>query len=422
MLTGHVERVSHNEIEGWAADDERPYETVEVSIFVNEHKRAQLACDLGAPELRQIGIWGDGKRGFCLSFPAALGRDATHRVSVRFTATGHSLKGGEVRLSPDGAITEFPMRDDTEAAEMLRLPSPTTPRETFALFPFYQQSLGLGDLLARADFAVRHPRDIQYAVFGALHTTASQEYEFAGTYSPRDHLHELLMSPAFQHELATLVLNAFPEKRRLLFVHTPKCAGSDLSRLLMTRYPSIDRRLMEQRCTSKDALFAALHDLMRALPSFNNIFVRGHIRLDWYLDHGLARPIDRLFTIIRHPVEIALSQTNHVIKRIAADMESGKVCPDTRHWLDLLRLREIPPWPLADLAVHVRRRALRTHEIVTPNPLCYWLGGGDAVTVLTRLAQSGAEVTETSRYNQWLRETWGIESVARLNEGRKFIS
>ena len=55
------------------------------------------------------------------------------------------------------------------------------------------------------------------------------------------------MSAAFQQEVLTLLLNAFPEKRRLLFVHIPKCAGSDLSHHLMTRYPSIDQRLMEER-------------------------------------------------------------------------------------------------------------------------------------------------------------------------------
>ena len=42
--------------------------------------------------------------------------------------------------------------------------------------------------------------------------------------------------------------------------------------------------------------------------------------------------------------------------------------------------------------------------------------------MLERLATSGAEVTETTRYNRWLRESWGIESTTRLNESRKFIS
>jgi hypothetical protein len=48
---------------------------------------------------------------------------------------------------------------------------------------------------------------------------------------------------------------------------------------------------------------------------------------------------------------------------------------------------------LADLAEHVCHKTLRTREIVIANPLCHWLGGGDAATVLERLAASGAEVT-----------------------------
>jgi hypothetical protein len=290
------------------------------------------------------------------------------------------------------------------------------------VFPFFHGSYGLSELLARIDFPGRQPREMRYAVFGGLPLNGDRGDEFAGSYAPRDHLHELLMSAAFQREVATLLLNAFPEKRRLLFVHIPKCAGSDLSRHLMTRYPSIDQRWMEERWTSKDALFTALHDLIQAVPSYDRIFVRGHIPLDWYLDRGLVRPIDRLFTIMRHPVEIAVSQANYVMMRIAEDLESGKVGPDTREWLDQLGLGEIPPWPLPDLAQHVCHKTLHTREIVIANPLCHWLGGGDAAIVLERLAESGAEVTETQRYNKWLRETWGIESTTRLNQSRKFIS
>ena len=416
MLTGYVDRISHSVIDGWAADKERPDETVEVSVFVDGYKRAQLACDLLRPDLRETGVWGDGRHGFRFNFPAALEPDATHHVSVQFTATGRPLEMGEVTLSSDGTTSNLPIRNGNETKEMLRLPSPTTPRETFRLFPFYDRTYGLTDLLARADFTARQPRDIRYAAFGALPVAASRGDEFADTYAARDHLNELLMSDAFQQELVTLLLNAFPEKRRLLFVHIPKCAGSDLSRHLMTRYPSVDQRLMEQRWTSKDALFAALRDLLSALPLFDSIFVRGHIRLDWYLDRDLARPIDRPFTIMRHPVEIAVSQTNYVMMRIAEDRESGKVGPDTQEWLELLGFVEIPPWPLADLAEYVCRKTLRTREIVIANPLCHWLGGSDAATVLDQLAASGAEVTETSRYNRWLRETWGIESTTRFNE------
>jgi len=421
MLAGFVDRISHGEVAGWAADKEQPDETVEISIFVDEYKRAQLACDLARPDLRQSGQWGDGRHGFRFRFPAPLAREMTHRVSVRFTATGRALNEGEVMLSADGT-TPVPIRNRTETDEMLSLPTPRTPRAAFRMFPFYDRSYGLSDLLARLDFTTQQPRDIRYAVFGALRTPGGRDEFAANTYAPRDHLNQLLMSVTFQQEVLTLLLNAFPEKRRLLFVHIPKCAGSDLSHHLMTRYPSIDQRLMDEKWTSKDALFDVLRDLVPALPLFDSIFARGHIRLNWYLERGLARPIDRLFTIMRHPVEIAVSQANYVMMRIAQDLESGKTSVDTQQWLVHLGLDEIPQWPLADLAEHVCHKTLRTREIVIANPLCHWLGGGDAATVLERLAASGAEVTETTRYNRWLRETWGIESATRLNESRKFIS
>jgi len=421
MLAGFVDRISHGEVAGWAGNKDRPDEAVDISIFVEGYKRAQLVCDLARPDLKQSGQWGDGRHGFRFRFPAPLAREATHRVSVRFTATGRALNEGEVVLSADGT-TPVPLRNRTEADEMLALPTPCTPPDTFRLFPFYDRSYGLSDLLARLDFSSQQARHIRYAVFGALRAADGRD-EFANsTYAPRDHLNQCLMSAAFQQEILTLLLHAFPEKRRLLFVHIPKCAGSDLSHHLMTRYPSIDQRMMDEKWTSKDALFATLRDLVPALPLFDSIFARGHIRLSWYLERGLARPIDRLFTIMRHPVEIAVSQANYVMMRMAQDLEIGKTSLDTQQWLVHLGLDEIPQWPLADLAEHVCHKTLRTREIVIANPLCHWLGGGDAATVLERLATSGAEVTETSRYNRWLRETWGIESATRLNESRKFIS
>lgn len=421
MLAGYVDRISHGEVAGWAGNKERPDETVEISIFVDGYKRAQLACDLARPDLRQSGQWGDGRHGFRFRFPAPLAREMTHRVSVRFTATGRALSEGEVVLSADGTTT-VPVRNRTETDEMLGLPTPCMPRDAFRLFPFYDRSYGLSDLLARLDFDGQQPRHIRYAVFGALRVADGRDEFAANTYAPRDHLNQLLMSTGFQQEVLTLLLNAFPEKRRLLFVHIPKCAGSDLSHHLMTRYPSIDQRMMDEKWTPKDALFAALRDLVPALPLFDSIFARGHIRLNWYLERGLARPIDRLFTIMRHPIEIAVSQANYVMMRMAQDLEAGKTGLDTQQWLVHLGFDEMPQWPLPDLAEHVCHKTLRTREIVIANPLCHWLGGGDAATVLERLASSGAEVTETTRYNGWLRETWGIASITRLNESRKFIT
>jgi hypothetical protein len=422
MLVGHVDHISHGEIAGWAADEARPDDTIKVSIFVDGHKRAQLDCDLPRPDLLQTSIWGRGRHGFRFRFPAALERGAMHRVSVCFTASGRPLDGGEAKLSPDGTTITLQARRRAEAEALFALPTPSTPQDTLQMFSAFDQAYGLSDLLARADFTGRQPPHIRYSVFGVLPANGDASDEFTAGYAPRDHLNELLMSAKFQQELVTLLLNAFPEKRRLLFVHIPKCAGSDLSRHLMTRYPSVEERWMEERWTSKDALFAALHDLVLALPLFDSIFVRGHIRLNWYLDRGLARPIDRLFTIMRHPVEIAVSQANYVMMRIAEDQKSGKVGPDTQQWLGQLGLAQIPHRPLADLAEHVCHKVLRTREIVIANPLCHWLGGGDAATVLERLAECGAEVTETCQYNRWLSETWGIESATRLNESPKFIS
>ena len=161
---------------------------------------------------------------------------------------------------------------------------------------------------------------------------------------------------------------------------------------------------------------------MRRLHFSEAIFVRGHVNLADYLKQGLARPCDRLFTILRDPVEIAISQVNYIMMRLQADAAIGEFQPDTRQWLHLLELQTT----LEDLSDAALRRlgiwALRMREIVLPNPMCHWLGGGDAAAVLMRLAEHEVEVTNTRHYPQWRRQRWGVDADTRQNEFIKFLT
>jgi len=118
----------------------------------------------------------------------------------------------------------------------------------------------------------------------------------------RDYLNDLLHSPRFQRNILAYILRAFPEKRRLMFVHIPKCAGSDMSMHLASRFPSLEQRLMEASATDKDQLFQALSEFVREIVFSDSIFLRGHIPLDYYADAQLIRPADRIFTIVRDPI------------------------------------------------------------------------------------------------------------------------
>ena len=148
----------------------------------------------------------------------------------------------------------------------------------------------------------------------------------------------------------------------------------------------------------------------------------GHVNLADYLKQGLARPTDLLFTILRDPVEIAISQVNYMLTRLKIDASRASFLPDTRKWLQVLGLDNITG-DVSDLFLReLGKRALLDRNVVQANTMCDWLGGGNAETVLARLAHNQVEVTNTRNYPQWRSERWGIEENTRRNESIKFIT
>ena len=55
----------------------------------------------------------------------------------------------------------------------------------------------------------------------------------------------MIVAPSEQPRIVEMILNAHPEKRRLIFVHIPKCAGTDLTANLGTRYPTVHQTLAD---------------------------------------------------------------------------------------------------------------------------------------------------------------------------------
>jgi hypothetical protein len=420
MMRGHVDLISPHLISGWAIDDACLDQPVDISIFADDRKLAQVTCSGLRTDLREKGGFGDGRHGFRYEPSPPLVSTSSVRVTVRHAVPGALLGGGDVMLPADTAVRPPDLNVDVPRG-FLALPAPERPREMMELFGLYDGRTGLFNLLSQVDFTGRTPQQVHYSVFGALAGPVVDPVDWSPALA-RDALNDLLLSPAFQRNILRLFLDAFPEKRRLLFVHIPKCAGSDLSSHLVTRYPSVPERLRAALWTSKRELFEELSDIVRRLPFSNAIFVRGHINLADYLEQGLARPCDRLFTILRDPVEVAISQVNYILTRLKGDTAAGTFQPDTREWLRLLQT-EMAPGEVSDTFLRqLGERALREPQIVRPDSMCHWLGDGDAKEVLARLDVHGVEVTNTREYGRWLRERWGINSRTRQNESLKFLT
>jgi hypothetical protein len=419
MLEGHLDEVSYSHVAGWAANTSNANGIVQVSVFVDGKKIVQTECNQYREDLKEKGL-GDGRHGFWYDFPEKLDESSNKKIVVRFADTGVALGNGEVLLS-NGRTSLLPGFDEERASELMRLPAPVSQRALFDTFTMLNAEYGMYQLLRRLDLRGWTVRQAHYAAFGTIGNMQPGSYVESSSFV-RDYLNDLLFSDEFQRSLIPSLLSAYAEKGRLLFVHIPKCAGSDLSKNLRTRYSSLDQRVMDPRWTGKEELFKQLREFVKLTRFSDTIFVHGHIDLNYYLENQLARPSDRLFSIVRDPMEIPVSTVNYVMTRIRQDFERQRLDWDTKEWFEFLGIDAMPRELSDEFAAEMFRRALYNQQIVVPDSMCHWLGGGDAQTVLERLAEHDVEITDTARYNKWLVERWGISSSTHQNESIKFFT
>lgn len=422
MFTGNVDSVSRGGVRGWAAATERPDDVVYVSVFVGGRKVAEIECDVPRSDLRQLGKFGDGRHGFLFNFPEPLSAEEEQRVTVRIAETGRLLNGGDALVGVDDRVVICSRDHDQLHHEPEPIPCPRNPRGLFEILALSGDFCSVYDVLSRVDFGGGTEAPAHSIVFGdaaagpAIASLGDQQQR------TRDLVYELLLSANFQNELIPLFLNAFAEMKRLIFVHVPKCAGTDLSTNLMGRFPFLHQSMTQTSWTTTNDLFRTLSRLVLNVRIFGRIFVTGHNSLDYYGSRKLIRPSDSVFTILRDPIKIVESQVNYVMTRLMQDTLSGNLGPDTRHWLDCLGLAALPAeMTPAEAQLHCAA-ILRCPQIIRPNSMCIWLGGNRAESALARLIEHNVEITLTDHYNEWLRSRWGIASVTRMNQSGRFIS
>ncbi len=202
---------------------------------------------------------------------------------------------------------------------------------------------------------------------------------------------------------------AFPEKRRVVFIHIPKCAGSDLNRALAGKYPGVYLDLTAPHWTPQRQFITYLKEFVRKLQDVDSIFVFGHVQLQWYLDMNLCRFGDEIFTVVRNPREIAISHAHYVFKRFFED--PLRKSPDSREWTNYIGINGVAPETPRSTLIEIGLRILHDQRIVRPNYLCNYLGRGTADSALQAAARLDIEVTDTTRYSAWLNEKWGVQTV-----------
>lgn len=311
-------------------------------------------------------------------------------------------------------------RDLTLSMRHIRVRFPHTLREFFQLLGSSGPKATLDVALDLIDFTGITPIEICELLHGrAADPESVQDALLGATYDPRQHVREAFLSPEFRSRVVSKFLTAFSAMPRDVFIHVPKCAGTDLIFNLVQRQLPLPKVLEIGEWIKDDDYFAALAGIARAAPFFERVFVYGHMELGEYADTCGIRPGDKVFTIIRDPVDLMISQVNYAIGRLRQDPRGRD--PDAAENLQLLGLDRFDHaasnQELKDLAL----RALYDPRVARPNQACFYLGkhADDAKSpyqsAMGNLVAHDAEITTTEHYEAWLKGRWGIGKSDRRN-------
>jgi hypothetical protein len=282
----------------------------------------------------------------------------------------------------------------------------------------FTEEQGVETMLKDVDFDNVDPRQIFYAVLGRLPET--KELARGTPYSGKRHTQQLLHSAEFQQSCVKLMLQALPHLNRIVFIHIPKCAGTDLIANLAKRFSSVNHSITAPAWTSKQKLFLLLKDIVIQSCLRQEIFLQGHFQLQYFINNRLIRGNDRMFTVVRDPQSIIISQVNYILTRFIEDPE--RQLPDTREWLKMMNMEELPPGPSPEYLRDLATAVLRNQSAIRRNYMCTYLGKGDFASALYNVGLSDIEITDTTNYNAWLSAEWKIDSKSRANESRKIMT
>ena len=278
------------------------------------------------------------------------------------------------------------------------------------LFEGWKPRSGAQGVFEQVNWARASRRQMIHAFLDRPPANAAEAMEDADLDRPAFAL-ELFASAAFRNDLAIKMLHSFPGKRRLLFVHLPKSAGTDFGAAMRGVLPFVHRGFESTELSPQPRLERQLNHFARLVRTEKYIFMGGHIKLGWFLDEGIFRFNDRLVAIVRHPHEICVSFVNYIMHRFRTVPDLS--APDTRGWSQLIGMTSFD-------AATVDQRALALSLATKPgiqpvNPICSLLGEGTAASAFDNMARAPIELTAVDRYSAWLKESWNIDREIRTN-------
>ena len=296
------------------------------------------------------------------------------------------------------------------------LSPPTNPREVLQLLSQYDEADGIEGLLDLVDWSNSSPEQLGRA-FGD--PPELMPLVAASTGDGRKLGRSIFLSLQFQSQAIPFAIKAFPEKAKLLFVHVPKCGGTTVYRLLGKKYPWLSEHAVSPEWTPPAKFLAALGNFSRRAESSEAILITGHYSLETYLAKNIHRKGDKLFAVVRHPYDIAISFVNYMLMRFHDDPDCAY--PDTSAWAKHLGMKFFDPSASPEKLKHLAFRLLREQSVNKTGVLTEYLGAGSASSAIRLMETVGIEIVHLDRLNDWLKARWNIESEAVENQSTCYL-
>jgi hypothetical protein len=305
------------------------------------------------------------------------------------------------------------VRKDKASLTVIKRPAPTRLRHVLEIFAAMGSAASFQGLRRAIDLRVADPQTMIFAVLGRWPTTDElAAFPSQTEYAASDHLVALLQSTEFRAQLPRRTCDAFPERRRLLFVRIPSSTGKRVLATLDSKHPVLPVNLAASRFDNPARLAKHLGHIFGRMNNSNALALvqpdmaaftstpaadpAAKNPLNWVVETPPCRTDDLLFAVIRDPTERALAYVNAAV---AAFRAGDKPIPPAILRHASLREGRPPDQLTASDWQSVARSLLNT--TLLKDPICQALGDGTAAGAASACRLVPVHLVPPDRFGIW---------------------
>lgn len=232
--------------------------------------------------------------------------------------------------------------------------------------------------------------------------------------SPLQTLLEILQSDEFSARMPEIFMKQNPKLKREFYIHIPKTGGTTLLTNLKNDSRYIDVPDIEYVKSHVSDRLKHIADLARAFKASKaeRVFVNGHLPCSYIKDYDLKRGYDEVYALVRHPLDVAVSNINYILTQL--DQDTGHpLNAERREKLGLYPGEPIHPLELLPPVIE---------KLLQPDMLCSWFGR--EATWLDAVNTAGIldiHFVFTSDLNKFM-SFKGLPATAHLNVSHRYVT